>query len=243
LWTATQAACHARGQALSDYRERLIPAIRAAVGEATSLVDVGAGTGEVGAALIGPAGLWIAVEPNAFMARRIAHAMAMRAGPGYILRETWSELAARDRLLGEVVLCAHVPGQCEDVAGCWRATARHARRALCWVVSAEAGPRRHALSTVLPPEGCETPGHALVIAATRALAPAPQVTLIDWTSRYAFADQEEAERFFVEHDPSLAEPRRRRALGRRLFTQGRSAADGFLVAAPRQSAVLTWQFE
>ena len=62
----------------SDYVRRVAPLVRRAVPEIGRLLDVGAGGGQLGAALRDPALPWTAIEPSATMRARLGRLASRR---------------------------------------------------------------------------------------------------------------------------------------------------------------------
>src|SRR4051794_7142080 len=88
----------------SDYVARLSPVVRRLVPRIGELLDVGAGGGQLGAALQDRAFPWTAIEPSAAMRARLARL----ARPPYLIATGWHE-AKVSALSHDTVLAATMP--------------------------------------------------------------------------------------------------------------------------------------
>jgi len=140
VWSDDDAQLYERGLRESNYERVLIPILQTLLSPVGSLLDIGAGTGSVGRALVTSAERWTAVEPNAHMTQALWTAMSVPARQCCaVLRRPWESLARLDLPPHDTVLCAHLPGMTSNPVALWNTTRRCARKRICWVVSAERG--------------------------------------------------------------------------------------------------------
>ncbi len=241
VWPDEDARFFAEGLARSDYVARVGGALAGMLGPSASLLDVGAGDGTLGRRLLTPGARWTAIEPNGFMGRQLAVAMAGRSdGIGRVTAASWQD-ALPAQPAHDVVLAANTSGPWEDAAGFLDLCRARATRAVAWVVPAQRGPRRWCLGGFLPAAlhgEDERPGVEIVAQALGAARLPEATVLVDWSYRYRFAAREDAFAHFRRHlaDPAL-EPALRRHLDAMLMRIG----DGWLAEAPKRSALLVWR--
>lgn len=242
VWNDADAAFFAEQLAQSDYVAEVGGALRDLLGPLASLADVGAGSGILGLSLLRPGAEWIAYEPNAFMRGLIA--AAARPDLRLTLRETcWQALEGEAAGLAEVALCANIPGTTGQAAALYEATRRLARRALVWVVSAQAGPRTFCLSGFLPDElhGLDTtPGYRLTLEELGVARAPCALRLVDWTFTARFASRAAARQHFVRKLGIGRDPDRLRRLDRHLDEALRPEGGQWRAEAPKRSALLLW---
>jgi hypothetical protein len=120
----------------SDYVAALTPLVRRAVPEIGRLLDVGAGGGQLGAALGDPASPWTAIEPSATMRTRLGRL----SSPPRVIAAGWetADVPAGDH---DTVLAATMPAFFEHPEAFLAHCLTWARRSVVWVVPAHAGPR------------------------------------------------------------------------------------------------------
>src|SRR6267154_1115763 len=163
----------------SDYASRVAPVVRRLVPEIGELLDVGAGGGQLGAALQDRTLLWTAIEPSPAMCTRLAKLHS----PPRIVAAGWQEA---DVVTGghDTVLAATMPALFDQPAEFLARCRAWARRNVVWVVPAHEGPRGLCFAGCLPSRWHgedETPGIDIVL---RGLSPAmrPQaIAFTDWT--------------------------------------------------------------
>jgi hypothetical protein len=240
-WPDDDARFYAEGLARSDYVQRVGGALVGLLGPCGSLLDVGAGDGTLGQRLIQPTSRLTAIEPNAFMARRLAAAMTARPrGEGGVVAASWQD-ALPKCAVHDVVLAANTSGPWEDAARFLDLCRARASRAVAWVVSAQRGPRRWCLGGFLPAElhgEDERPGVEVVATALGAHRLPEATSLVDWRYRYLFATREEAFAHFRRH---LSAPELEPALRRHLDARLVHVDGGWLAEAPKRSALLVWR--
>lgn len=241
VWSDEEARFYADALTTSDYAEKVGSALRELIGAPSSLLDVGAGSGVIGRALMGASGRWTAVEPNAYLASLLERGPGCR--PYHVIRDLWQNLDRHGRLVHDVVLAANMGGPMDDAAAFVDAMRPRAWTSFCWTVPAQHGPRRYCLSGFLPSElhgEDETPGHKIVLDRLGARLAPDSMTFVEWTFRALFPDAEVAEEHFARQF-SLRHPRRRKEL--RAWVDGRLERVGsrWAAAVPKVTAVLLWR--
>lgn len=237
VWSDAAAGFYADCLDRSDYADTVGRALNRALAPVASLLDLGAGSGLPGRILLAPGARWTAVEPNAHMRDRLAR------GPGLVRPrvidagwETLPEVARHD-----VVLCANIPGPTDRPRALLQTCRRLARRAVAWVVPAQAGPRGPCLSGLLPAHlhgEDETPGVDLALSALAARDQPARRIDIDWTFRALFPDRTAARRYFTDHyGDRLGDAA---ALDDVLAPHLQPVAGGFAAGVRKRSAILIW---
>jgi SAM-dependent methyltransferase len=220
----------------SDYVARLVPLIRQEVRDIGDLLDVGAGGGQLGAALRAPERRWTAVEPSPNMRARLSRLSA----PPLVIAEGW-ELG--DLPVGghDTVLAANIAAPLQEPNAFLARCLAWSRRSVVWVVPAQHGPHGLCFAGCLPAAWHgedETPGVDLVL---RALAPSAQpqaVTVAEWTFSGIVADVAELAGYLA--DRLGWAPSRRSEMTAHLARQAKSDPRGYRLEIPRKSAVLVW---
>jgi SAM-dependent methyltransferase len=222
----------------SDYVAILAPLVRRAVPEVGRLLDVGAGGGQLGAALADPALSWTAIEPSATMRARLGRLRP----PPHVIATGWE---AADLPSGghDTVLAATMPAFFDQPDAFLARCRAWARRSIVWVVPAHAGPRGHCFAGCLPSEWHgedETPGIDIVMAG---LAPSSRphgVAFADWTFSGVVKDLGRLSAYLADRLGWAACDLRRAELERHLVAKARpDGADARLDIA-RKSGVLFW---
>ncbi len=237
VWPDAAAAFFAAGLDRSDYAATVGRALRRALAPVTALLDIGAGSGVLGQAMLQPGSRWTAVEPSLHMRARLENTAGL-VRPR-VIDAGWEDLPALAR--HDVVLCANIPGLTDRPRALLEICRPLARRAIAWVVPAQAGPRGPCLAGLLPPHlhgEDETPGVDLTLAA---LAPGDRPGRrvdIDWTFRALFPDRAAARRYFTDHygDRLGGEAE----LDAVLAPQLKAVAGGLQAEARKRSAILIW---
>ena len=221
----------------SDYVARVAPVVRDLVPAVGALRDVGAGGGQLGAALHEAPFPWTAIEPSPSMRFRLA-ALPL---PPRLVPQGWEEAyvapAAHDS-----VLAATMPA----VFDAERFLARcrsWARRTVVWVVPAQAGPRGLCFAGCLPREWHgedETPGVDLVLERLPASMQPDTVAIAHWTFTGIVKDLARLAAWLADRLGWAASDPRRAALFDHLSGQARPHAAGHRLDIPRKSAVLVW---
>lgn len=237
VWPDAAAAFYAACLDRSDYAATVGRALRQALAPATTLLDIGAGSGLLGRAMLQPGGRWTAVEPNAHMRGRLAGAAGV-VRPR-VIDAAWESLPQLAR--HDVVLCANIPGPIDRPRMLLQVCRPLARRAVAWVVPAQPGPRGPCLAGLLPAHlhgEDETPGVDLTLAALPSDERPDQRIDVDWTFRALFADQAAARRYFTDqYGDRLGNDR---ALDAVLAPHLKAVAGGLQAEARKRSAILIW---
>ena len=223
----------------SDYVARVAPLVRRSVPIIGELLDVGAGGGQLGAALAGRGNAWTAIEPSATMRARLARLQT----PPQILAADW-ETARVEARRHDTVLAATMPAFFEQPELFLARCRSWARRAVVWIVPAHAGPRGLCFAGCLPSAWHgedETPGIDIV---RRGLSPATQpreLAFVDWTFSGVVPDLAELAGYLSDRLGWPASDDRRRRMADHLGTQATREAAGFRLDISRKSAVLAWR--
>ena len=223
----------------SDYVARVTPLVRRLVPEVGRLLDVGAGGGQLGAALQDRSLPWTAIEPSPTMRARL---MRLHTPPHIVSgrwEEAWVAPAAHD-----TVLAATMPAFFDHPEPFLARCRDWARRSVIWVVPAQAGPRGLCFAGCLPSDWHredETPGLDIVL---RGLAPSPRpdsIAFADWTFSGVVKDLPRLAGYLGDRlGWPEGDERRPRLLGH-LEAQAKPDAAGLRLDIPRKSAVLVWR--
>ena len=163
----------------SDYISRVAPQVRRLIPEIGQLLDIGAGGGQLGAALQDRRDPWTAIEPSLAMQARLAQLHA----PPRIVAGPWEDAQVAPAM-HDTVLAATMPAFFDHPEAFLARCRDWARRAVVWVVPAHAGPRGLCFAGCLPSDWHredETPGIDIVL---HGLAPASRpdsIAFADWT--------------------------------------------------------------
>jgi SAM-dependent methyltransferase len=222
----------------SDYVVRLAPVVRRLVPWTGQMLDVGAGGGQLGAALQDRAFPWTAIEPSAAMHARLASL----ASPPRLIATGWQE-AEVPEASHDTVLAATMPALFDQPDIFLARCLRWSRRTVIWVVPAHQGPRGLCFAGCLPSRWHgenETPGIDVVL---RGLAPEsrPQeIAFVDWTFSGVIADLPGLAAYLADRLGWAAGDRRRPELAAHLAAQALPDAAGLRLNIARKSAVLVW---
>jgi hypothetical protein len=222
----------------SDYVAALAPLVRRAVPEVGRLLDVGAGGGQLGAALSDPARSWTAIEPSATMRARLG-----RLGqPPRVIAAGWetADLPAGDH---DTVLAATMPAFLDHPEAFLARCLGRARRSVVWVVPAHAGPRGLCFAGCLPSEWHgedETPAIDIVMAGLAPSSRPHHVAFADWTFSGGVKDLGRLSAYLADRLGWAARDLRRAELERHLVAQAKPDASGARLDIARKSAVLFW---
>ncbi len=232
-------ALYASGIDGSDYVARLAPLLRAALPRVGDLLDVGAGGGQLGAALRDPGAAWIAVEPAPVMQARLR----ALAPPPALVPAGWQEADLPDGC-ADTVLAANMAGPLAEPVPFLARCRAWARRDVAWVVPAQAGPRGLCLAGCLPREWHgedETPGVEIVLGSLPAGDRPAIVARVDWTFRATVPSVPGIAAHLADRLGLLAGDARRAALSDHLSPQAEAVPGGHRLSVPRSSAVLVWR--
>jgi hypothetical protein len=222
----------------SDYVAALAPLVRRAVPEIGRLLDVGAGGGQLGAALGDPASPWTAIEPSATTRTRLSRL----SPPPRVIAAGW-ETADVPAGGHDAVLAATMPAFFDQPEAFLARCLAWARHSVVWVVPAHAGRRGLCFAGCLPNEWHredETPGVDIVM---QGLAPSSRphhVAFADWTFSGIVPDLDRLSAYLADRLGWATRDLRRAGLKRHLVAQARPDAAGARLDIARKSAVLFW---
>jgi hypothetical protein len=223
----------------SDYIFRVAPQVRRLVPAIGRLLDVGAGGGQLGAALRDRREPWTAIEPSPAMRGRLARLHM----PPRVVAGRWEEAQVASAA-HDTVLAATMPAFFDRPDAFLARCREWARRAVVWVVPAHAGPRGLCFAGCLPSDWHredETPGIDIVL---RGLAPSSRpdsIAFADWTFSGVVKDLPRLAGYLADRlGWPEGDERRPRLLGH-LEAQARPDAAGLRLDIPRKSAVLVWR--
>lgn len=240
-WDDAQALFYARTIAQSNYAERVAPLLD---GPWAHLLDIGAGSGALGARLVPPGGRWTAVEPQAAMQdllETMQPALAARDVELRIQRSTWQDMPTGLQATG--LLAAHLGVTHHQAADFFDAMAGRWAHGMRWVVPAQAGPSTFCLAGFLPQElhgADKTPAFERTLAMLGPTRAPQRIRFTDWRCRVVFADLAAAETHFLERLALVVDTDRAREVCRYLSLHVRPVSGGLEVACRKRSAVLAW---
>lgn len=236
-------AFYAEGIDRSDYVDAVAPIVRARIGHAQSLIDVGAGAGQLGAALCRPHSRWLALEPDPGMCTRLA----ARRKPGpVIINAGWESLPVYSVKPQDVSLAANVAAPLTDAKAFFQMLRPLTRRAMVWIVPAQHGPRGMCLAACLDPDwhGEDMrPGYELTLEALGPSDAPSQITFADWTFRAHFPSLEDTVTHFMRALNWQSDDPRVPSLRTRLTRHASSARGSVTLCAPKRSAILIWSLK
>ncbi|MCU4182140.1 hypothetical protein [Bosea sp. BH3] len=221
----------------SDYVARVAPPIRRLACGIGDLIDVGAGGGQLGAALRAPGARWTAIEPSPTMQQRLA----AFSPPPVIIPRGWSDEDV-DCDPADTVLAATMPGYFTDAVGFLERCRRWARRRIIWIVAAQAAPKGLILSACLPREWHgedETPGIDLVLPQLGSHQP-DRSDAVDWTFSLVLPDLPAFAAFQADRLGWPPDDPRRPQLFSHLRAQAEPTSAGMRLSCHRRSAILVW---
>lgn len=242
VWPDRAARFYAEVLDRSDYGSAAAAALRAMLGVAGSLLDIGAGAGQPVAAWLPSGTSWTAIEPNRYLRARLGR-LRRTIHPGLRpVAATWEEMPDLDR--HEVALAANIGGPLSaprELIGLMRS---HASRAVVWIVPAQRGPRRWCLSGALPSHlhgEDERPGVALVLEALGPAARPDRSAVFPWTFSARFAGAAAAHAHCAAQLRLTPGDARHPALATHLASVLTPLpCGGVELAAPKRSALLVW---
>jgi hypothetical protein len=222
----------------SDYVSRVAPQARRLVPDIGKLLDVGAGGGQLGAAMQDRAFPWTAIEPAPVMRARLGRLHV----PPHIVSEGW-EKAWVARQSHDTVLAATMPAFFDHTEAFLARCRTWARRSVVWVVPAHAGPRGLVFAGCLPRDWHredETPGIDLVLKNLGDSRP-DDITFADWTFSGVVKNLPRLAAYLADRLGWPPIDERRSRLRAHLEAQARPDAAGLRLDIPRKSAVLVWR--
>ena len=221
----------------SDYVSRVSPQVCRLVPDIGKLLDVGAGGGQLGAALQDRSLPWSAIEPSPAMRARLARLHV----PPHVVASPWNE-AWIARQSHDTVLAATMPAFFDHTEAFLARCRDWARRAVVWVVPAQAGPRGLCFAGCLPNEWHredETPGIELVL---KNLASRPdEIAFVDWTFSGVVQNLPRLASYLADRLGWPPTDERRPRLLAHLAAQAKPDAAGLRLDIARKSAVLVWR--
>jgi len=222
----------------SDYVSRVAPQVRRLVPNIGKLLDVGAGGGQLGAALQDRAFPWTAIEPAPVMLGRLQRLHA----PPHVVTGRWAE-AWVARQSHDTVLAATMPAFFDDTEAFLARCRTWARRAVVWVVPAHTGPRGLVFAGCLPRDWHredETPGIDLVLKNLGQSRP-DEIAFADWTFSGVVRNLPRLSAYLADRLGWPSTDERRQRLRAHLEARARPDAAGLRLDIPRKSAVLVWR--
>ena len=221
----------------SDYVARVAPLIRQLAPGIDDLIDIGAGGGQLGAALRRPGARWTAIEPSPTMQARLA----ALSQPPVVIPHGWDDVAV-DCEAADTVLAATMPGYFTDAPGFLARCRQWATRQIVWIVAAQKAPKGLILSACLPREWHredETPGIDLVMPRLASDLP-DRMDAIDWTFSLVLPDLPAFAAFQADRLGWSPDDPRRPQLFDHLHKQAVPVPGGLRLSCHRRSAILVW---
>lgn len=222
----------------SDYVPSIAPLVRRMVPAIGELLDVGAGGGQLGAALRDPALPWTAVEPSPTMRRRLAHLES----PPRIVEAGWAE-AEVPAGAHDTVLAATMPALFEQPEAFLARCRAWARNTVVWVVPAHAGPKGLCFAGCLPSEWHsedETPGIDIVMRGLSSASRPQEAAFVDWTFTGIVPDLDQLAHWMAGRLGWSDTDERRARLHAHLAGKAKRTDQGFRLDILRRTAVLVW---
>lgn len=228
---------YAAGVDLSDYAERVAPAVRALAAPVGRLLDVGAGGGQLGLALSDPALGWTAIEPNPAMRARL---LAL-PDPPRVIDALWRDA---DLVPGAVdtVLASNVPPHRQEPEAFLAACRRWAARSVVWAVNASESSDVWLASFLPPDQRGPRPEVGLYDILQRLAADPPhEIRFVDWTYRCLALDLSALGGHVADRLGWTPDDPRRPGVEARLRAAAVPGRDGPVLELPRKTAVLFWR--
>jgi len=222
----------------SDYVGRVAPVVRRLLPNTGELLDVGAGGGQLGAALQERGHPWTAIEPSVAMRARLARLHS----PPRLVASGW-HAADVSELSHDTVLAATMPALFDQPEAFLARCQAWARRAVVWIVPAHQGPRGLCFAGCLPSRWHgedETPGIDIVLRGLRARSRPHDIAFVDWTFSGVVTDLPALAAYLADRLGWAATDARRHELADHLAAQAVPDAAGVRLNIARKSAVLVW---
>lgn len=223
----------------SDYVSQIAPLVRRHVRNSGRLLDVGAGGGQLGAALRTRELPWTVVEPSPTMRRRLERLHA----PPAIVASDWQSADVEHRS-HDVVLAATMPAFFDSTEAFLARCRDWARRVVVWVVPAHAGPRGLCFAGCLPSRWHgedETPGIDIVLRQLNAENRPHEISFVEWTFSGVIENLPRLSSYLADRLGWPATDSRRAELLAHLAERSKPDAAGVRLNVPRKSAVLVWR--
>jgi hypothetical protein len=223
----------------SDYVARVAPVARRLVPDVGELLDVGAGGGQLGAALRKGDYPWSAIEPSPTMQARLV----LLHSPPRLTRAGW-EGADVAEAAHDTVLAATMPALFDQPEIFLAQCRTWARRTVVWVVPAHRGPRGLCFAGCLPSKWHgedETPGIDIVLRGLASASRPHSIAFIDWTFSGVVNDLDALSAYLADRLKWPEADGHRVELSAHLAAQAQPDAAGVRLNIPRKSAVLVWE--
>lgn len=223
----------------SDYVAALAPVVRRLLPNTGHLLDIGAGGGQIGAAIRDPARLWTVIEPSPTMRARLARFLPAPE----IVASGW-DAADVAPARHDTVLAATMPAYFDQPAAFLARCRSWTRHTVLWIVPAHAGPRGLCFAGCLPVEWHgedETPGIDIVLRGLRAEDRPHDSARVDWTFSGIVPDLDILAAYLADRLGWPPTDPRRDQLLTHLRAQAKSVPGGHRLDIPRTSAVLVWR--
>lgn len=222
----------------SDYVSKIAPLVHRMVPAVGELLDVGAGGGQLGAALRDPALPWTAVEPSPTMRRRLARL----DDPPHIVDAGWAEADVFAKA-HDTVLAATMPAFFDQPEAFLARCRGWARNTIVWVVPAHAGPKGLCFAGCLPSEWHredETPGIDIVMRGLSSASRPQEAAFVDWTFTGIVSDLDQLAHWMAGRLGWSDADDRRTLLHAHLASKAKRVDQGFRLDIFRRTAVLVW---
>lgn len=241
-WDDGQARFYAETIASSDYAERVAPLLGPRWDD---FLDVGAGSGALGARLAQTGSRWQAVEPQPAMQALLEQQRPQLSARGVMLALhacTWQDLPApvraRQLLAANLGATHHEAGECFDaMTARWQDT-------MHWVVAAQAGPSTFCLAGFLPAElhGADTrPAFERTLAQLGPARAPDEIRFTDWRCRFVFADLATAQAHFLDRLGLAPDTAHAVEVCRFVSRHAALTATGVDISCTKRSAVMAWR--
>lgn len=240
-WDDSQARFYAETLEVSDYVERVAPLLGA---HWDDFLDIGAGSGALGARLVCDGGVWKAVEPQPAMQALLDQQRTPLSARGARLELhacTWQALpiAVRARRL----LAANLGATHHEAGVFFDAMRARWQDAMQWVVAAQTGPSTFCLAGFLPPElhGSDTqPAFERTLEQLGPDRAPDDIRLADWHCRFVFADLQAAQAHFLNRLGLAPGTAKAVEVCRHVARHATPTTAGVDVGCAKRSAVLSW---
>ncbi|UXM96461.1 hypothetical protein N5853_14170 (plasmid) [Bartonella sp. HY329] len=221
----------------SNYISQVAPVVNNLAPNIGSLIDIGAGAGQLGNALRGLKCAWTAIEPSPFMQSRLAQFV----NPPQIIAKNWQDETIDD-IAADTVLAATMPAYFDDAVGFLETCKKWAKRQIIWVVAAQAAPKGLILAACLPANWHlenTTPGIDIVLPQLENHKP-HQMQMVDWTFTLEIDDLQIFANFQADRLKWAKDDPRRAEIYHHLKQQAVTTSNGFSLSCHRRSAILVW---
>lgn len=241
-WDDGQARFYAETIESSDYVDRVAPLLGPPWKD---FLDVGAGSGALGARLVGDGGRWAAVDPQPAMRallERQRMPLSARGASLEIRAGTWQDLPAD--LRARRLLAANLGATHHEAGVFYDAMVGRWQDAMHWVVAAQAGPSSFCLAGFLPPElhGCDTrPAFERTLEQLGPERAPNDIRFADWHCRFVFADLPSAQAHFLDRLALAPDTAKAVEVCRFVARHALPTAAGIEVSCAKRSAVMRWQ--